>query len=106
MEITREGPLASRPPILDGKNYSYWKPRKIFFIKTLDGKPWRALDAGYEPPMITVVGVSVPKPEVDWTDAEEQTSIGNARTINSILYKSNWTIEVWNVRDVYEIIHK
>ncbi|KAA0061415.1 gag-pol polyprotein [Cucumis melo var. makuwa] len=70
MKIIREGPLASRPPILDGKNYSYWKPRMIFFIKTLDGKPWRALDAGYEPPMITVDGVSVPKPEVDWTDAE------------------------------------
>uniref|UniRef100_A0A9I9ECN8 Putative plant transposon protein domain-containing protein n=1 Tax=Cucumis melo TaxID=3656 RepID=A0A9I9ECN8_CUCME len=25
-EIIREGPSASRPPVLDGKNYSYWKP--------------------------------------------------------------------------------
>ena len=56
MEIIREGPSASRPPVLDGKNYSYWKPRMIFFIKTLDGKAWRALFAGYEPPMITVDG--------------------------------------------------
>ncbi|KAA0041441.1 gag-pol polyprotein [Cucumis melo var. makuwa] len=52
MEIIREGPLASRPPVLDGKNYSYWKP--------------------------------LPKPEVDWTDAEEQASVENARTINAI----------------------
>ncbi|TYK05471.1 Copia protein [Cucumis melo var. makuwa] len=84
MEIIREGPSASRPPILDDKNYSYWKPRMIFFIKTLDGKAWRALVAGYEPPIVTMDGVSVPKPEVDWTDAKEQASIGNARAINAI----------------------
>ncbi|KAA0063440.1 gag-pol polyprotein [Cucumis melo var. makuwa] len=84
MEIIREGPSASRPLVLDCKNYSYWKPRVIFFIKTLDGKAWRALVGGYEPPMITVNGVSVPKPEIDWTDAEEQASVGNARAINAI----------------------
>ncbi|TYK19191.1 gag-pol polyprotein [Cucumis melo var. makuwa] len=84
MEIIKEGPSASRPPILDGKNYSYWKPQMIFFIKTLDGKAWRALVAGYNPPMITVNGVSVPKPEVDWTNAEEQASVGNARALNAI----------------------
>ncbi|TYJ96033.1 gag-pol polyprotein [Cucumis melo var. makuwa] len=56
----------------------------IFFIKTLDGKAWRALVGGYEPPMVTVNGVSVLKPEIDWTDAEEQASVGNARAINAI----------------------
>ncbi|KAA0033020.1 gag-pol polyprotein [Cucumis melo var. makuwa] len=34
--------------------------------------------------MITVNGVSIPKLEVDWTDAEEQASIGNARALNAI----------------------
>ncbi|KAA0032214.1 gag-pol polyprotein [Cucumis melo var. makuwa] len=75
MEIIKKGPSASHPPVLDEKNYSYWKPRMIFFIKTLDGKAWRALVAGYEPPMVTVDGVSVPKLKVDWTDAEEQASV-------------------------------
>ncbi|KAA0041153.1 gag-proteinase polyprotein [Cucumis melo var. makuwa] len=56
MEIIREGPSASRRPVLDG----------------------------YDPPMITVNGVSVPKPEVDWTDAEEQASVRNARALNTI----------------------
>ncbi|TYK14493.1 putative mitochondrial protein [Cucumis melo var. makuwa] len=60
MQIIREGPSASRPPVLD------------------------ALVAGYDPPMITANGVSVPKPEVDWTDAEEQASVGNARARNAI----------------------
>ncbi|KAA0033169.1 gag-pol polyprotein [Cucumis melo var. makuwa] len=76
MEIIKEGPSASRPPILDGQNYSYWKPQMIFFIKTLDGKAWRALVTSYDSPMITVNGVSVPKPKVDWTDVEEQASVG------------------------------
>ncbi|TYK03067.1 gag-pol polyprotein [Cucumis melo var. makuwa] len=84
MEIIREGPSASRPLVLDGKNYSYWKPWMIFFIKMLDGKACRALVAGYDPSMITLNGVSVPKPEVDWTDAEEQASVGNARALNPI----------------------
>ncbi|KAA0063454.1 gag-pol polyprotein [Cucumis melo var. makuwa] len=64
MEIIREGPSVSRPLVLDGKNYSCWMPRMIFFIKTLDGKVWRALVVGYEPPMVTLDGVSVLKPEL------------------------------------------
>ncbi|KAA0066292.1 gag-pol polyprotein [Cucumis melo var. makuwa] len=34
--------------------------------------------------MVTVDGVSMPKSEVDWTDVEEQASVGNARAINAI----------------------
>ena len=83
MEIIREGPLASCPPVLDGKNYSYWKLHMILFIKTLDGRAWRVLAAGYEPLMITVDSVSAPKSEVDWTNAEEQVSFGNARALNT-----------------------
>jgi len=40
--------------------------------------------AGYEHLMITMDGVSVSKPEVDWTDAEEQALVGNARALNAI----------------------
>ncbi|KAA0063005.1 gag-proteinase polyprotein [Cucumis melo var. makuwa] len=43
MEIIREGPSTSRPPVL-----------------------------------------KAPKPEVNWTDAEEQTSVGNARALDAI----------------------
>ncbi|KAA0062665.1 gag-pol polyprotein [Cucumis melo var. makuwa] len=66
MKIIREGPSASCPPVLD------------------DGRAWRALVAGYEPSMITVDGLSIPKLEVDWTNAEEQASVGNARALNAI----------------------
>ncbi|TYJ98278.1 gag-pol polyprotein [Cucumis melo var. makuwa] len=65
MEIIREGPSTSRPSILDGKNYSYWKPHMISFLKTIDGRAWRAVVARWEPPMFTVDGNFVPKSEVD-----------------------------------------
>ncbi|KAA0051783.1 gag-pol polyprotein [Cucumis melo var. makuwa] len=84
MEIIKEGPSASCPLVLDDKNYLYWKSCMIFFIKTLDGKAWRALVVGYEPPMVNVDGVLVPKLEVDWTDAEIQASFMNARALNAI----------------------
>ncbi|KAA0035937.1 gag-pol polyprotein [Cucumis melo var. makuwa] len=48
------------------------------------GKHARALVAGWKPPMIVVDSVSTPKSEVNWTDAEEQASIRNVRTLNAI----------------------
>ncbi|KAA0025476.1 gag-pol polyprotein [Cucumis melo var. makuwa] len=65
MEIIRKGPSNSRPPVLDGKNYSYWKLCMILFLKTLDGRAWRAVVAGWKPPMITIDGHSNPKSEVN-----------------------------------------
>ncbi|KAA0050618.1 gag-pol polyprotein [Cucumis melo var. makuwa] len=115
MEIIREGPSASHPLVLDDKNYSYWKPEMIFFIKTLDGKAWRALVAGYDPPMITVNGVSISKPEVDWTNAEEQAFVGNARALNAIfngvdlnvfklIYSCSTAKEAWKTLEIaYEV---
>ncbi|KAA0050330.1 gag-pol polyprotein [Cucumis melo var. makuwa] len=83
----------------------------IFFIKTLDGRAWSALVTGYEPPMITVDGVSIPKPEVDWTDAEEQASVRNARALNAIfngvdlnvfklINSCSTTKEAWRILEV------
>ncbi|KAA0064038.1 gag-pol polyprotein [Cucumis melo var. makuwa] len=112
-----KGPSASRPPVLDGKNYLYWKPRMIFFIKTLDGRAWRALVAIYDPPMSTVDGVSVSKSKVEWTDAKEQASVENA-TLNGIfngvdlnvfkLINSCTTVkEAWRILEVaYESTSK
>ncbi|KAA0035264.1 gag-pol polyprotein [Cucumis melo var. makuwa] len=95
MEIIREGPSASRPLVLDGKNYSYWKPRMIFFIKTLDRRAWRVLVAGYEPPMMTVDGVSIPKSKVDWIDDKEQASFSKeAWKILEVAYESTTRVKI------------
>ncbi|TYK00987.1 gag-pol polyprotein [Cucumis melo var. makuwa] len=56
MEIIMEGLSTSRSSVLGDKNYSYWKPHKMSFLKTLDGK----------------------------TDAKEQASVGNSRVLNAV----------------------
>ncbi|KAA0050644.1 Retrovirus-related Pol polyprotein from transposon TNT 1-94 [Cucumis melo var. makuwa] len=92
MEIIREGPSASCHPVLDGKNYSYWKPRMIFFIKTLDGKAWRALVAGYDPPMITVNGYKVSFDDVGCVVMNKENKIcmsGKRQTDNCYHWNSN-----------------
>ncbi|KAA0040864.1 gag-pol polyprotein [Cucumis melo var. makuwa] len=118
MEIIREGPSASCPPVLDGKKYSYRKPCMIFFIKTLDGKAWRALVVVYEPPMVTVNEVSMSKPKLTGQNAEEQASVGNARAINAIFNGVDLNVfklinscttakEAWKILEVaYEGISK
>ncbi|TYK03062.1 gag-pol polyprotein [Cucumis melo var. makuwa] len=71
MEIITEGPLTSRPSVLDGKSCLYWKPRMIFFIKTLDERAWRSLVAGYKPLMITVDDLNVFKLMHSYSTAKE-----------------------------------
>ncbi|KAA0032524.1 gag-pol polyprotein [Cucumis melo var. makuwa] len=63
MEIIKEGPSTTRPPVLDDKTYSYWKPRMTSLLKSHDGRAWRVVVAGWEPPMITVDGKSIQKPK-------------------------------------------
>ncbi|TYK01287.1 gag-proteinase polyprotein [Cucumis melo var. makuwa] len=84
MKIIREGPCTTHPLVLDDKNYSYWKPQMTSFFKSLDGKAWRAILARWELLTVIVDGQVVPKFELDWTDAEEQASIGNSRRFNAI----------------------
>jgi len=47
------GGYGIRPPILDGSNYDYWKPRMVAFLKSVDSKAWRAVNKGWEHPVIT-----------------------------------------------------
>ena len=63
METPREEGSTTRPLILDDKNYSYWRTRMTSFIKSLDAKAWRAVKVGWKPPMVTIDGKSIPKPE-------------------------------------------
>ncbi|TYK25838.1 gag-pol polyprotein [Cucumis melo var. makuwa] len=65
MKMIRKGPSTSRPLVLDSKNYSYWKPHMISFLKTLDGRSWRAIVPGWEPLIVTIDGHPIPKSKVD-----------------------------------------
>lgn len=47
-----EGCLVTRPPMLEGSNYVYWKARVKAFIKSTYEKAWCPLLTCWEPPMI------------------------------------------------------
>ncbi|GAA0172340.1 hypothetical protein LIER_26185 [Lithospermum erythrorhizon] len=50
MEAGKEGGSITRPPLLDGKNYPYWKARMITFLKFSNTKTWKAILTGWTPP--------------------------------------------------------
>lgn len=64
MEMLQEDRSTTRPLILNGRNYSYWKTRMTSFIKSIDVKAWKVV-SGWDLPMITDDGKATPKP-VDW----------------------------------------
>jgi hypothetical protein len=34
--MDKDETIVNKPPLLDGSNYDYWKPRMIAFLKALD----------------------------------------------------------------------
>ena len=69
VKFTSEGQATNRPPLFDGTNYTYWKTRMSFFLKSLDFDLWSIVIYGYSPPpRILVDGVMVPKPHNQYTE--------------------------------------
>lgn len=54
------------------------------FFKSIDNKIWKAVIIEWEPPSIIANGKTTLKLEIDWTVAEDKTSLGNSRTLNAI----------------------
>src|SRR3954468_16986978 len=79
------GGFVTRPPILDGSNYDYWKPRMVAFLKSLDSKAWRAANKGWEHPVtIDKDGKSSLTPEENWSKDEEELALGNSKALNAL----------------------
>ncbi|KAA0056473.1 gag-pol polyprotein [Cucumis melo var. makuwa] len=53
MDGIRERNLTTRPPLLDGGNYRYWKALMVAFLMSLDMRCWRAIISGWEHPTKT-----------------------------------------------------
>ncbi|KAA0033148.1 gag-pol polyprotein [Cucumis melo var. makuwa] len=85
MDSIREGNSTSRPPLLDGGNYGYWKSRMEAFLMSLDIRTWRAVISGWEyPTEKDEVGQTVRKSELKWTKDEDDAAIGNSRALNAL----------------------
>ncbi|CAM8989878.1 unnamed protein product [Rhodiola kirilowii] len=81
----KECQSTTRPVLLEGPNYGYWKARMKAFIKNVDEKAWRSVLTGWTTPLLaTDEGKFVPKPEIEWSEQEERLAMGNAKALNAI----------------------
>ena len=81
MEGMTSGGSVTRPPLLDGKNYSYWKSRMIAFLKSLEHKAWKSVLTGWTAPLMPDGTI---KMEANWTQAEDDQALGNNTALNAI----------------------
>ena len=85
METFKEGGAISRPPLLDGSNYAYWKARMKAFLNAIDAQAWKAILTGWTHPTTTdEKGEKVHKPEVEWTTTEDHLATSNSKALNAI----------------------
>src|SRR4051812_8727451 len=85
--------FGNRPPILDGSNYDYWKPRMVAVLKSVDNKAWRAVSKGWEHPMKKDKdGIDVLIPEEEWNKNEEKLALGNSKAVNALFNGINKNI--------------
>jgi len=50
--MDKEGGLVTRPPILDGTNYDYWKAHMVTFLKSMENNTWKEVIKGWEHPVV------------------------------------------------------
>ncbi|GAA0144460.1 hypothetical protein LIER_35939 [Lithospermum erythrorhizon] len=77
MEASKEGRSISRPPLLHGSNYPYWKAKMTAFLKSMDSKTWKSILHGWTLPTQVAAESEgqVIKSDVDWTPAEDELAL-------------------------------
>ncbi|CAA0840193.1 Unknown protein, partial [Striga hermonthica] len=84
----------SRPPQLNGSNYSYSKSEMTIFFRSLGKGVWESVENGWEYPVIpqapdqgkeTTTNVTVSKPTDNWTDAEKLQEEASYRALYAIM---------------------
>ncbi|XP_012841210.1 PREDICTED: uncharacterized protein LOC105961528 [Erythranthe guttata] len=85
MSIHKEGSSTTRPPLLDGTNYTYWKTKMKMFIKSMDEDSWRTVLTGWTRPVAkTREGVEYEKHEENWSKKEHAVANTNSKALNAI----------------------
>jgi len=82
-----EGVSSSRPPILDGTNYDYWKARMVAFLKSMDNKTWKVIIKGWDHPVVMDKdgkATTTLKPEEEWSKDEDGLAHGNSKALNTL----------------------
>ncbi|MCH85253.1 gag-protease polyprotein, partial [Trifolium medium] len=86
--MDKEGGKISRPPLLIGpENYDYWKAKMMVFLKSIDSRTWKAVENGWEPPVVIDKDgkkTSEIKPTKDYSKDEDDLALGNSKALNAI----------------------
>ncbi|CAM8877574.1 unnamed protein product [Rhodiola kirilowii] len=81
----REGHNISRPPLLEGNKYGYWRVRMKAFLKSLDDVVWIAVENGWTSFVtVDVCGKAVPLTEDKWNETERNAEARKSKAMNII----------------------
>ncbi|CAM8962719.1 unnamed protein product [Rhodiola kirilowii] len=80
----REGQNITRPPLLEGNKYGYWRVRMKAFLKSRDESVWEAVKKGWTHPMITEAGKESPLTKDKWTEIHKNAETTNSKAMNAI----------------------
>ena len=71
-------------PLLDDKNYSYWKVRVKAYIKAIDKSAWRSILIGWTPPTVIIDSTTTSKSNETWSKDELALATTNFKALNVI----------------------
>lgn len=88
--FTKEDKSVSRPPLLKGTNYAYWKAKTKIFIPSIDESTWDVIENEWTPPTrkvddaMTKITEEVVKARSEWDDVERKSGEANVKALNTI----------------------
>ncbi|CAM8905362.1 unnamed protein product [Rhodiola kirilowii] len=81
----REGQNITRPPLLEGNKYGYWRVRMKAFLKSQDESVWEAVEQGWTHPVATDEEGKVNLLAKDkWTEVQKKAEAANSKAMNAI----------------------
>ncbi|CAM8947808.1 unnamed protein product [Rhodiola kirilowii] len=80
----REGQNITRPPLLEGNKYGYWRVRMKASLKSQDESVWEAVENGWTPPVVTKDNIVSLLTKDKWTEAQKNAEAANSKVMNAI----------------------
>ncbi|CAM8986673.1 unnamed protein product [Rhodiola kirilowii] len=81
----REGHNITRPPLLEGNKYGYWRVRMKAFLKSQDESVWEAVEQGWTHPVTADKEGNVSLLAKDkWTEIHKSAEAANSKAMNAI----------------------
>ncbi|CAM8944194.1 unnamed protein product [Rhodiola kirilowii] len=81
----RKGQNITRPPLLEGNKYGYWRVRMKAFLKSQDESLWEAIEQGWSHPVaIDKEGKVCLLAKDKWTEVHKKAEAANSKVMNAI----------------------